>query len=152
MHSIKSFIRKFTDAELPGFDDFNNVHKIGRKFFLVEPELLAFQQTIPEQPELIGLFLGEEKKNFNPSLLLLGIVSETSEKKAFINGEAEWLFLCGRDVFDKNIVKANAKEGLVLVQNEKDENLGMGKLMQGQKGLFIKNILDKGAYLRDEGK
>jgi len=56
------------------------------------------------------------------------------------------MFLCGRDAFADNIVKANVNSGLVLVQNEKDENLGLGIL--NEKG--IRNILDRGDFLRRE--
>jgi ribosome biogenesis protein Nip4 len=40
----------------------------------------------------------------------------------------------------------------VLVQNEIDENLGYGVFKQEGKDLVIRNLLDKGKYLRMDEK
>lgn len=92
-----------------------------------------------------GLVLGHKKNNFKPSLYLLELIAKDSSKKIVINSKAEWLFLCGRDVFKDSILKKNATE-FCLVQNEKDENLGFGLI----KGNLVKNMLDRGDFLRRE--
>ena len=97
-----------------------------------------------------GLFLGEDKKGFKPSLALLEMIAKDSKRKAFLNEKGAWMFICGRDVFGESIEKSSVEEGLVLVQNDKDENLGYGKIWKKKGELFIKNILDKGDYLRRE--
>ena len=137
MEKITSFIKRFTDKKLSEHDE---IVKIGYKYFLADQELVKLQKQIPEEAESIGIFLGrpnKAKKEFQPSPALLEMLAKLSDKKLFINKEAEWLFLCGRDVFSQNSVKSNIPEGIVLVQNEDDENLGMGKLEKGKKGLFL---------------
>jgi len=81
---------------------------------------------------------------------LIDVISEISQKKVFISQKAEWLFLCGRDVFEDSITKKYSDEKIVLVQNEKDENLGYGVFIKKGKEKILKNLLDKGFYLRRE--
>ena len=70
-----------------------------------------------------------------------------------VDDKAEWLFLCGRDVFAKSVVKANVKSGRVIVCNKGKEVLGYGNIV-GELGrkdkVFVKNLLDKGDFLRRE--
>lgn len=138
MIEIKKFVSQFSDKQIL------NIEKIERKYFLVDEEQKKLSKEIGRNPFSSGIFLGEQKKRFEPSPALIDMIASLSDRKVFINKEAEWLFLCGRDVFEQNIVKKNVKEGIVLVQNEEDENLGYGKLINNG----VKNILDKGVYLR----
>ncbi|NQU98057.1 hypothetical protein HQ533_01195 [Candidatus Woesearchaeota archaeon] len=140
MDSINEFISKFTDKKI------NGIVKIGREYFFVQDEQKKLREKIGKEVFSMGIFLGEKKKIFEPSPALIDMIAKLSDKKVFISKKAEWLFLCGRDVFMDSIVKKNTDSGLVLVQNEKNENLGYGKLTN--KG--VKNILDKGNYLRRE--
>jgi ribosome biogenesis protein Nip4 len=100
--------------------------------------------------------MGEEKMGFSPSPALLDLVSkfpDAQSKKVFINKKAEWLFLCGRNVLSDSIAKNpnRLSEGIVLVQNENDENLGYG-VFKREDTLIIKHVLDKGRYLRIDEK
>jgi ribosome biogenesis protein Nip4 len=140
MKEIQQFIKKFSDKEIP------NIIKKGRDYYLVKPELLGVVQDYFS----IGLPLGSYKKEFKPTSALLEILSKNSENKVFINKKAEWLFLCGRDVFGANIVKKGKIKNMFLVQNEQDENLGLGKLRKKGNKNTIKNLLDRGEYLRKE--
>jgi ribosome biogenesis protein Nip4 len=145
---IADFISQFTDRKI------ENIIKIKGKYYLVSRELNELRQKIKPEPEYIGLFLGEETKNcFKPGLALIDEIAKISDRKVFVNDKGEWLFLCGRDLFGKSVVKSNVNNGLVLVQSMKDENLGYGKFVGNiaNKGkTVIKNILDKGDYLRRE--
>ncbi|MFH1916432.1 MAG: hypothetical protein ABIJ21_04150 [Nanoarchaeota archaeon] len=143
---MKQFIKHFTEKF-----DYRHVKKIGRRYYYAQTDIAQLPKCI----FAAGIYLGEEKvrrgkSTFLPSPALIDLISKTSKRKAIITKEAEWLFLCGRDVFTKSIVKSLIPEGLVLVQNESDENLGYGKIIKGKQGLMIQNILDKGAYLRME--
>ena len=66
------------------------------------------------------------------------------------------MFLCGRNVLPSSIAKNpnGLTEGLVLVQNERDENLGYGKIIDDINNspmrIVVKNFLDKGDFLRRE--
>jgi ribosome biogenesis protein Nip4 len=104
----------------------------------------------------LGLFLGEEKTGFNPSPALMDLISkfpDAQSKKIFVNKKAEWMFLCGRNVLSDSFARNpnNLSEGLVFVQNERDENLGYG-LFKMEDTMIIKHILDKGRYLRIDEK
>jgi ribosome biogenesis protein Nip4 len=128
--------------------------KKGKRYYLADDALISLDSKINLDSKLIGLFLGEEKKTFEPSLAFLELVSKgSSDKKIFIDANSEWLFLCGRDIFGKSIVKANISTGFVLVQNSKDENLGLGKFTADLKlkdKVVVRNIIDRGDFLRRE--
>jgi 60S ribosome subunit biogenesis protein NIP7 len=145
---ISDFIRNFTDKNI------GNITKIRNKYYLADKELVELKQKIKAEPESIGLFLGEDaKEGFKPSPALIDEIAKISSRKVFVNDKGEWLFLCGRDLFGKSIVKANVNDGLVLVQSMKDENLGYGKVIgdiKNKERIVIKNLLDKGDYLRRE--
>lgn len=68
-----------------------------------------------------------------------------------VNEKAEWLFLCGRDIFKDGIVKKSLTQGNVLVVNEKNECIGYGKI-KSDRSQIIKNIFDLGDFLRRERK
>ena len=140
MKPLNEFIENFTE-EKP-----ENVVKKGREYYIVTPKLQKIANEIERNYFSIGVPLGEYKKNFKPSLSLLDWLSKRTEKKVFINKKTEWLFLCGRDVFTENIIKINVKKGKVLVQNEKDENIGLGILNDSG----IRHIMDRGDFLRRE--
>jgi ribosome biogenesis protein Nip4 len=140
---MKAFVRQFTEKF-----DYSLVKKIGRRYYLVNQDIR--EKEIPGKPFALGTFLGEEKRTFLPSPALIGLIARTSARKATVTKEAEWLFLCGRDVLPKGIISITADDGLILVQNERDENLGYGKIIHQKNGILIKNVLDKGAYLRME--
>ena len=145
---IQEFIKQFTKEEI------KDIIQVRKEFYLANKELLETKNKIKLEPNSIGLYLGQAKgKNFEPSPALIELIAKKSDKKIFINKQTEWLFLCGRDIFGKGIIKANTKEGLVLVQNFKDENLGYGKIvndMRQKEKVVVKNIQDKGIYLRQE--
>lgn len=142
MDDVNKFISQFTDKNI-GF-----IVKQGRRYFLTEKKQQELSKKTGKDFFSIGLFLGESKNELKPSPALIDLIAKLSDKKVFITKKAEWLFLCGRDVFEESIVKKNVSQGLVLVQNERDENLGYGKILSKGDKIFVKNILDKGAYLR----
>ena len=118
--------------------------KVGDKYYLVNEELENFEKEIPLEPLSEGIFLGEDKKDvFYPSIGLLNLLKIN---KVVIDSKAEWLFLCGRDITFNHIVKKDEIKSIFLVQNEKEEILGLGKM----KDNFIANVLDRGDFLRRE--
>ena len=142
------FVKQFTQEPIL------NVRRVGRNYYLADDALWAMKEKINKDIYSIGVFLGEEKQHLIPSPALLDIIAQmpgSERKKVFVNKKAEWLFMCGRNVLSDSIVKMNVTEGVVLVQNEKDENLGYG-LLKKEDQLIIKNLLDKGYYLRVDDK
>lgn len=127
------------------FTELPDVKEFHKKFYLAGKEILDFQARIDKEFFSIGLFLGDEK---NPRPSAVELMARNSDKKAFVDDKAEWMFLCGNKVLKKAITKLNAEPGeFVMVQNKRDENLGLGQLDRHGN---IKNILDKGIYLREK--
>ena len=144
MEKIKKFVELFTDKF-----DYDYVHKIGKNYFMINKNLEEVESKITHDVFSIGIILGRDDEKFLPSSALIDMISKTSERKMVVNKKAEWLFLCGRDVLEEGIVSGRFK-GLVLVMNEQGENLGYGKIVEKKGKKIIKNILDKGSYLRIE--
>jgi ribosome biogenesis protein Nip4 len=147
---FRKFCSQFTSEEIDAV-------RTGRNHFLAGRKLLDMRGSIHHDVFSLGLFLGEDKGRFFPSPALIDIISrydDAASKKIFVNDKAAWLFLCGRNVLEESIAKNpfSIREGHVLVQNLNDENLGCGIFRQEGKELVIRNILDKGRYLRVDRK
>ncbi len=105
-----------------------------------------------------GIYLGEAKdREFFPSFNLLNMIVQKKGNRINLEKKAEWLFICGRDVFGEGItrVTGSTKKGdYVLVLNSYGECLGFGKILRSleakRKGVAVKNILDLGDFLRRE--
>ena len=149
MNEFERFVAQFTHEIIP-------VIKVGRNCYLVNDAVAQFKDKIHRDVFALGVFLGEEKNYFIPSPALIDIIAkktDSEQHKLFINKKAEWLFLCGKNIFDESVLRPQMpQEGsLVLVQNELDENLGYG-LIKKEDRWIIKNLLDKGYYLRVDDK
>lgn len=150
---MQNFIQKFTNKKI-------NFVKIDGDFYLSNPEFQKLNVPDDLTPQFIGLFLGsyDEEGVFEPSCALLDWIAKSSKLKIFVDSKAEWLFLCERDIFGQGIVKSNIDDNkfrnkMVLVQNEHDENLGIGRVIDSfskKQTAVVKNILDKGIFLRKE--
>lgn len=144
---IEDFIRKFTKQSV-------DLLELDKKFFFV-PDILK-EIRIETKPASIGLFLGEMKKGkFSPSLALLDIMAKTSNEKIVVKDIGEMDFLYGKDLRKRHIknIAGEKKVGfLKLIVNDKNECLGYGKIVKelNSVGVVVKNILDKGDYLRRE--
>jgi ribosome biogenesis protein Nip4 len=130
--------------------------KIGRRYYLVSPEVLEVHKRTGQDAFGIGLQIGEERgSEFIPTPGFLTLLVK-SPRKITINESSEWLFTCGRDVFEKNITKltpSGAISGFFAIENSRGEILGIGELANdkhGGQGRIVKNILDIGVFLRKE--
>jgi ribosome biogenesis protein Nip4 len=124
---------------------------VGERYYLLGEDLQGFRSGEQRKPYSVGLFLGMGKRAFVPTPALLTLLADHSSRKAVLKDEkAEWLFICGNNIFP-DYFTTTVKEGLVLVQNQRDENLGLARLADDRKfGRILKNILDRGNYLRHE--
>lgn len=140
-------IQKFTDKKII---DLGKVIRIGRDFYLVDDNLRNLCRSIKKHAEYLGAYLGKKEK---PGLFLLGLLAKHSKKKVWLNGKGAWLFICGRDIFAKSIVKAENAEDFVLVMNEHDECLGYGQVIDlCSRKVAVKRLYDIGDFLRRERK
>jgi ribosome biogenesis protein Nip4 len=105
-----------------------------------------------------GTYLGKVKNGrFFPGFDLLRMMAEKKANEVVVNKKTEWLFICGRDVFKRGIVKVigPARKGdHVLVLNYYGECLGFGRVVSDlgteENSVAIKNISDIGDFLRRE--
>lgn len=117
------------------------------RYYILPEEVKKTKENISRSVFSAGAFMGEKKKGrFYPSLLFIEKLAKISDKKVFLGKKAEWLFLCGRDVFIRSIEKKNTSTGYVFIQNLKDENLGIGRFREK----VLENMIDRGDYLRRE--
>lgn len=107
-----------------------------------------------------GTYLGKAKNGrFFPGFDLLRMMAEKNANKVVVNRRTEWLFICGRDVFKRGIVKVigpGRKGDHVLVLNCYGECLGFGGVVSDlgreAEGVVIKNVSDVGDFLRREAR
>lgn len=150
---LKEFIRQFANEEI-----IKDVLKINNEFFSVSLQLKETLQHLTTKPSFIGTQLGRQKgQQFEPSLYLLQKLAEKSNKKITVDDKGAWMFICGKDIFGKTIIKVHSemKAGdAVLVQNHHGECLGHGKVVAdiSSKGVVVENVFDIGDFLRRERK
>ncbi len=153
MKEIKDFVAQF-NASIPL--DKSRVVKNRNRYYLLSKEL---KQQVPKNFFYAGAYLGAVKgASFFPSFLLLSMIAETKANRLVVDKKTAWLFICGRDIFKKGIVKGdNLKKGdYTLILNKHNECLGFGKITCNLRGtvdankVVVKNILDIGDFLRRE--
>mgnify|MGYP000592662303 CR=1 FL=1 len=136
----------------------SKVIKIGKNYYYADESLKELRSKINRDVFSVGLYLGHDSgKHFDPSPAFIDMLSKMNgadNLKIFVNKKAESLFLYGRNILNESILRnpKNINSGYVFVQNEHDENLGYGIFQKQGKDLIVKNLLDKGYYLRKETK
>jgi len=153
MKEIKDFVGQF-NASIPL--DESRIVRNRNRYYLLSKKL---KQQVPKNFFYAGAYLGAVKgASFFPSFLLLTMIAETKANKLVVDKKTAWLFICGRDIFKKGIVKGNMlkKGDYTLILNERNECLGFGKITCNLRGetdankVVVKNILDIGDFLRRE--
>jgi len=149
---INDFVSRFgTKIRL----DETSIVKRQDRFFLLDEKV---KRLTSKDFYYAGVYLGEAKDGgFFPSFNLLNMIAQKKANRINVEKKAEWLFICGRDVFEEGITKVtgSTKKGdYVLVLNSYGECLGFGKILRSldgkRKGLAVENILDVGDFLRRE--
>jgi ribosome biogenesis protein Nip4 len=107
-----------------------------------------------------GVYLGKVRSGkFFPSFNLLSMLVGHGGNRIVVDKKAEWLFICGRDIFRKSVVQVYGKIRCgchVLVVNGLGECLGFGRVLagfeqqSGKDGVAVANVLDRGDFLRRE--
>lgn len=155
MKPIIDFVRRFgTNLDL----DERFVVKKGNRYFLLNETL---RSLATDDFFYAGTYLGKARgRVFFPSFSLLSMIAQRKDANSvMVADKAEWLFICGRDVFWRGIkkVQGTRKKGeLTLVLNSYGECLGFGTMVrdseikQGGQKVAVKNISDIGDFLRRE--
>ena len=105
-----------------------------------------------------GIYLGKAKEGkFFPSFNLLSMLSNQGANRVIVDQKAAWLFICGRDIFTKGVLRTFGvtKKGVAtLVMNEFGECLGFGTFSSdagdSDTGVAVRHVLDLGDFLRRE--
>ncbi len=125
------------------------------RYFLLNETLKKFAA---EEFFYAGTYLGKVKGGkFFPSFSLLALMAKGKANKIDVDDRTEWLFICGRDIFKKGIVKvagSKRRGDYTLVLNQHGECLGFGRILrdlsEDNEGAVVKNISDVGDFLRRE--
>ena len=131
-----------------------------RTVCLVPREL---ESVVKMLPYVVGLAIGELKKQFMPSMAGADLFVRSGKTNAFciiVNENAEKLVLYGRDIMGQSILEAPdmiAANELVIILNTRREAIGIGRTRFAGRSLLQKGrvtvttIADAGNYLREEG-
>ncbi len=151
---IKNFAAQF--GVQIGFNLDLMIEKNGR-YYLVSPILRAF---VRQEFFYVGVYLGKAKDGkFFPSFNLLEMLSRKEANRVMVDRRAAWLFICGRDILRKSIVRVQGsgkKNTNTLVLNEFGECLGFGRIVEKLSDptvfdkIAVRNVLDIGDFLRRE--
>jgi 60S ribosome subunit biogenesis protein NIP7 len=119
--------------------------RIKGRVFLVPPDVYAvLKKSGREGVYAAGTDMGGlDNGEFELSISGVDVIAGFSDEKIMITEEGEKLFTYGRDVFLPNIVEG-ATPGEKIVINERGEVIGLGNFT----GEMLKNVVDKGFYLR----
>ena len=101
-----------------------------------------------------GTYLGRNRRLFEPgSPLLQRLACSERTRKVYLDREAAWLFVCGRDIFEENISKVDGRLELssyYLVMFE-GRCIGYGRFETSANIHVLRNLFDIGDFLRREG-
>jgi ribosome biogenesis protein Nip4 len=120
----------------------------------------TLKRSVDEAFVHAGTYLGKLKgRTFFPSISLLAMIAQTRANKTTVNEKTEWLFICGRDIFEEGILttEGSKKTGdLTIILNQHGECLGLGRITRNITGegsgrrVAIRRVLDIGDFLRRE--
>ena len=129
----------------------------GGRFYLLNSTL---ESIVQQNFFYAGLFLGKAKDGkFFPSFNLLSMLAKKDANKVVLDRKSAWLFICGRDVLAKSIVRVYGSVGKhsnVLILNEFGECLGFGRIVGNLNDktkndeIAVRNVSDIGDFLRRE--
>jgi len=133
------------------------VVKRKKRCFLLNENL---KSQLHEDYYYIGIYLGKTKEGrFFPSFNLLAMMARGRARKIVVDRKTEWLFICGRDIFKRGILRTTdsmRKGDYTLVVNQHGECLGFGRLLCNvdeevdRQKVIVRNISDVGDFLRRE--
>ena len=112
--------------------------KIGKELYIVKKDMIPF---LKGEVKAAGLKVKDSEISIE---FAFKIAKNATKNKVIINEKGENLFLYGRDIFRKNIIRGDMKKGKKIVLNSKNECLGIGFW----DGKILKNVKDRGMFLR----
>jgi len=154
MKPVENFISQFKASVIL---DESLIIKKQNRYFLLNEDL---KRQVRKDFFYAGAYLGKIKDAiFFPSFILLAMIGKEKANKIMVDEKTAWLFICGRDVFRRGILKvmgSKRKGDCTLIVNEHNECLGFGKILRNmnkvkdENEVIVKNISDIGDFLRRE--
>ncbi len=134
-----------------------SVEKVGGKWSIVPSSLKEIIRKGGTRVVFGGTYLGLYKHGrFAPSVWLLQHIKEKTQQWVEVNEKGEWMFICGKHVWNANVVaRGSVKKGnFVLVLNHERECLGYGIVNNEfvKNKVVVQNVFDIGNLLRRERK
>ncbi len=125
---------------------------VGRSYFIVKD-----RQFLSKRPAYAGECIAHIRGPvLIPSIDFLQQIGKEARKHVIVSAKAEWLFICGRDIFAKGIVSHNNPEvkDRVVILTQNKECLGYGEMTAPltDARVVIKRLFDIGDLLRRERK
>jgi ribosome biogenesis protein Nip4 len=147
-----SELRDFLTAMGAVYEPVGERVNLNDRRFIVNPELAAW---IHDRSRMIyaGNLLGRTKREFMPgSSLLRELGKMKGPNKVWVDDRVGWLFVCGRDIFEESIVRAEGvlEEGTFFLVMLGDDCLGYVRIETQDGRRLLRNIFDLGDFLRRE--
>lgn len=133
------------------FEKYSLLLQVGKRkeVFLLPKNLQKVYDKLEKKIYMAGFYAGEIKGSDFRISVELGekIVPHNKDRRVWVNERGEQKFLYGRNIKRRFITRQDdiPKNAKVLVLNEKNDYLGLGIMRRSGD---IKNVLDKGWYLR----
>ncbi len=102
-----------------------------------------------------GTYLGRNRRRFEPgSPFLQLLAADDMTRKVHLDRDAAWLFVCGRDIFEENIMRVEGVlelGGYYLVMFD-GRCIGYGRFETSAGIHVIRNLFDLGDFIRREDR
>ena len=149
MRLLRRLLRELNSGYSP---DESRIIRINDQYFALDAELCE----PPARKDLVyaGLYLGRDRRVFEPSAILLEMLSKEKEtRKVNVDRETAWLFVCGRDIFQENIlqVEGGLSPGSYCLVIFDGWCLGYGRYETVWSSRMIRNYFNIGDFLHREG-
>jgi NOL1/NOP2/fmu family ribosome biogenesis protein len=148
MKLLRRLLRELNSGYSP---EDSRIIRINDQYFILDAKLCE----PPARKDLVyaGLYLGRDRRVFEPSAILLETLSKEKEtRKVNVDRETAWLFVCGRDIFQENILHVEGELGLgsyCLVLYD-GRCLGYGRYETVYDARMVRNYFNVGDFLHRE--
>ena len=87
---------------------------------------------------------------FQVSLNLLEKIEKYTSEKIIVGEKQAFLFSCKRDIFKSDEITDNTTKDLIIIKDEEERILGLGKKVKEKGKIMYTPVFDIGEYLRRE--
>jgi 60S ribosome subunit biogenesis protein NIP7 len=160
---LNSALRAFGSTDFLNDNELLILEKEGKKeVYALSKDLAKFLELFKLNFVTAGIKVGEVgSRRFRFTLEGSFYLAKREKKRVYVDEKGEMLFLYGRDIFARSVVKVtdDVKENdVVFVCNKRGDILGLGKSRFNadrykkveEDRVVVENLVDRGEYLRKE--